>query len=41
MLGGGKGSWTPLLLVMSGHLAPVHHHLGNNSDAGLVRSGKE
>lgn len=36
MLGGGRGSWTPVSLEENVHLAPGHHHSGSNSAADLV-----
>lgn len=36
VLGGGRGSWTPVLLEENDHLALGHHHSGSNSAADLA-----
>ena len=40
MLGGGRGSWTPVLLEENDRLAPGHHHSGSNSAADLATTVK-
>lgn len=35
-LGGGRGSWLPMLLEANDHLAPGHRHSGSNSAVDLA-----